>query len=131
MYEFHGWFALAESAEESDTGTREEGVADLQRRIAEIDWATGTVSLDVLNGEYFVRVDGLINRMRDEAEELDTLLLWIAERFPGSYGILYERADEMPEPPGPGAFRVRRMARGRIDIAADPFLSPSNLVIED
>ena len=131
MYEFHGWFALAESAEESDTGTREEGVADLQRRIAEIDWATGTVSLDVLNGEYFVRVDGLINRMRDEAEELDTLLLWIAERFPGSYGILYERADEMPEPPGPGAFRVRRMARGRIDIAADPFLSPINPVIED
>jgi len=131
MYEFHGWFALAESAEESDTGTREEGVADLQRQVAEIDWATGAVNLGVLNGEYFVRVDGLMNRMRDEAEDLDALLLWIAERFPGSYGLLYERADEMPEPPGPGAFRVRRMARGRIDIATDPFLSPVNPVIED
>jgi len=131
MYEFHGWFALAESAEESDTGTREEGVADLQRRITEIDWATGSVSLSALNGEYFVRVDGLMNRMRDEAEDLDALLLWIAERFPGSYGLLYERADEMSEPPGPGSFRVRRMARGRIDIAADPFLSPVNPVIED
>lgn len=131
MYEFHGWFALAESTEESDTGTRAEGVADLEQRIAGIDWATGAVGLGALNGEYYLRVDGLMNRMRDEAEDLDALLLWIAERFPGSYGILYERSDEMPNPPGSGAFRVRRLARGRIDIAADPFLSPVNPVIED
>ncbi|HEY4867755.1 MAG TPA: Imm7 family immunity protein, partial [Candidatus Dormibacteraeota bacterium] len=45
--------------------------------------------------------------------------------------LLYERDDEMPVPPGPNAFRVRVLARGRIELRLDPFLSPNIPTIED
>ncbi|CAK7287518.1 immunity 7 family protein [Streptomyces sp. RM1] len=131
MYEFHGWFGIAESPEEADAGTLEEGVAELQAAIDRIDWATGEAALKVHNGEYFVRTDGLVNRRRDEAEELDALIHFIARRFPGSWGLLYERSADMDHPPGPGAFRVRVLARGEVQDRLDPFLSPCRPVIED
>ncbi|MEU5443895.1 Imm7 family immunity protein [Streptomyces griseofuscus] len=131
MYEFHGWFGIAESAEEADAGSLEEGLTELRAIIGHIDWATASATLQVLNGEYFVRADGLVNRRRDEAEELDALIHFIARRFPGSWGLLYERSADMDQPPGPGAFRVRVMARGEVQDRLDPFLSPCHPVIED
>ncbi|ATW49309.1 Imm7 family immunity protein [Streptomyces xantholiticus] len=131
MYEFHGWFGIAESPEEADAGTLDPGIAELRQRIAGIDWATGEVALKVHNGEYFVLANGLMNRRRDEAADLDGLLHHIATRFPGSWGLLYERSSDMDEPPGQGAFRVRVMARGEIQVRLDPFLSPVRPVIED
>jgi hypothetical protein len=80
---------------------------------------------------WFVRADGLVNRRRDEAEELDALVAFIARRFPGAWGLLYERADDLPSPPGPGAFRVRVLARGEVTERLDPFLSPVRPLIED
>ncbi|WP_329453960.1 Imm7 family immunity protein [Streptomyces sp. NBC_01497] len=131
MYEFHGWFGIAESAEESDAGSRDEGIAELRAKISEIDWSTGEAALNVHNGEYFVLVNGLVNRRRDEAEDVDGLLRHIATRFPGSWGLLYERSPDMEVAPGQGAFRVKVMARGEIHIRLDPFLSPVRPVIED
>ncbi|MFG2676842.1 Imm7 family immunity protein [Streptomyces sp. NPDC048445] len=72
-----------------------------------------------------------MNRRRDEVEELDKRLHHICVRFPGSWGLLYERSPGMETPPGQGAFRVRVMARGQIRIHLDPFLSPVRPVIED
>jgi hypothetical protein len=60
-----------------------------------------------------------------------TRLALIAEKLPGSYGLLYEQDDEMPVPPGPNAFRGRVLARGRIELRLDPFLSPSIPTTED
>ncbi|MCA1221097.1 Imm7 family immunity protein [Streptomyces sp. 8L] len=131
MYEFHGWFGIAESAEESDAGSLDEGIAELQAKISEIDWSTGEAALNVHNGEYFVLVNGLVNRRRDEAEDVDDLLRHIATRFPGSWGLLYERSPDMEVPPGQGVFRVKVMARGAIHVRLDPFLSPVQPVIED
>lgn len=131
MYEFHGWFGIAESPEESDIGTLDAGIWELRTRIGGIDWATGEVALKVHNGEFFVTANGLMNRRRDEAEELDILLHHICVRFPGSWGLLYERSPDMEAPPGQGAFRVRVMARGRLHVRLDPFLSPVQPVIED
>ena len=131
MYEFHGWFGIAESTEESDAGGLDSGIDELRTRIAKIDWATGEAVLKVHNGEYFVLANGLMNRRRDEAAELDDLLQHIATRFPGSWGLLYERSSDMNVPPGPGAFRVRVMARGELSVRMDPFLSPVRPTIED
>ncbi|MEV6674796.1 Imm7 family immunity protein [Streptomyces sp. NPDC051162] len=131
MYEFHGWFGIAESAEEADTGSLSEGVTDLRDRISGIQWATGEVRLAVHNGQHFLTVNGLVNRRRDEARELDALLEHLARRFPGAWGLLYERSDDFTDPPGSGAFRVRVMARGAIQERLDPFLSPCQPVIED
>lgn len=131
MYEFHGWFTVAESTEEADTGTLDDGVAGLRARVSEIDWATAGAELVVYNGMYVLLVNGLINRRRDEAAELEQLLADVASRFPGSSGILYERSDDMESPPGTNAFRVRVMARGVIVTRLDPFLSPCRPTIED
>ncbi|MZD06603.1 hypothetical protein GTW43_16080 [Streptomyces sp. SID5785] len=131
MYEFHGWFGIAESPEEADAGTLEQGLGELRARVEAIDWSTGEAALRAHGGESFLRVDGLVNRRRDEAEELDALIAFVAARFPGSWGLLYERADDLPAPPGPGAFRVRVMARGEVTTRLDPFLSPNRPVIED
>ncbi|MFC5145825.1 Imm7 family immunity protein [Streptomyces aureoversilis] len=131
MYEFHGWFGIAESPEEADAGSLSEGLADLRDRISGIRWVTGEVKLAAYNGQYFLAVDGLVNRRRDEAQELDALLGYVADRFRGAWGLLYERSDDFTDPPGPGAFRVRVMARGVVQYRLDPFLSPCRPVIED
>lgn len=133
MYEFHGWFGLSESTYESDTGTLDEGVAELRARTAALTWATGEARVAAHNGEHFLTVNGLVNRWRDEAEELVALLDFVASRFPGSYGVLYERSDDPADfdPPGDNAFRVKVMSRGRIEVRLDPFLSPCRPVIED
>ncbi|WP_084506113.1 Imm7 family immunity protein [Amycolatopsis sp. ATCC 39116] len=39
-----------------------------------------------------------------------TALRFVSRRLPGSYGLLYERDDEIRIPPGPNAFRVTVLA---------------------
>ncbi|MEV4501992.1 Imm7 family immunity protein [Streptomyces klenkii] len=131
MYEFHGWFGIAESPEEADAGSLAQGLSDLRVRLSRIRWVTGEVRLAVHNGEYFLTANGLVNRRRDEARELEALLEYVAGRFLGAYGLLYERSDDFTDPPGPGGFHVRVMARGVLQSRFDPFLSPCRPVIED
>ena len=132
MYEFHGWFELSESADESDLGTLDEGVEQLHAMIDSLEWPTSAAILRNFNGAHVLNVDGLVNRRRYEADELNGLLDHICKRFPGSYGLLYDRSDNDPDfPGGPNAFRVRVMARGRLTTQQDPFLSPVQPVIED
>jgi hypothetical protein len=37
MYEFHGWFGIAETPDEVDAGSLDDGLAELRETIAEID----------------------------------------------------------------------------------------------
>jgi hypothetical protein len=59
------------------------------------------------NGEPFVNVGGLANRPREDGVALTDLVHLLAERLPGSYGLLSEHDDERTGPPGNNAFRVR------------------------
>ena len=131
MYEFHGWIGLAESPEESDAGNLQPILDELRTLLGRLDWQTASADLATFNGQPFLRMDGLINRRRDEADDVDDLLRFVADRLKGSWGLVYERAADMPVPPGPGAFRVRALARGVIHERLDPFLSPCQPVIED
>lgn len=73
-----------------------------------------------------LNVNGLANRHRYEADELDTLLEH-RQALPGTYGVLYDRSDNDPDfPGGPNALRVRAMARGQLTNHPDPFFSPSS-----
>jgi hypothetical protein len=40
-----------------------------------------------------------MNRCREEGDRLDLFLSIIARRLPGSWGLVYERDDEMPPLP--------------------------------
>jgi hypothetical protein len=131
VFEFHGWFGLAETAEESDAGALARRIEELRSRLAALNWPTASAEIVVLNGEYFLRMSGLINRVRHEARDIEEILGLIAEHLPGSYGLLWRRDDEQAVPPGPGAFVVTVLAKGQVYQRLDPFLSPTRLVIED
>jgi hypothetical protein len=131
MHEFHAWIGLAQSPYEDDEELLRRGIDQVTALIARADWPDAVFGVRSLNGQHFVTATALVNRVRDEGQYLDDLLALIARVLPGSYGIIYDRADEMPDPPGANAFRVRVMARGTITEQIDPFLSPCDPVIED
>lgn len=132
MYEFHGWFALLESTYEDDHERLAAAVAELEARVSRLAWPTASADIKTFNGTGFLVLNGLVNRRRHEVQELAELIDWIANRLPGSYGLLYERNDDdEPAPPGPHVFAVRVLARGGVTERLDPFLSPTLPVIED
>ncbi|WP_230415425.1 Imm7 family immunity protein [Micromonospora tarapacensis] len=132
VYEFHGWFRLSETTEESDAGQLDANIDELNELVAGLEFPTNvSAKVTVLNGEYYLFLHGVANRRRDEAVGMRQVLQFVARRLPGSYGLLYEKDEEMPVPPGPNAFRVHVMARGEITERLDPFLSPIHPVIED
>ena len=131
MHEFHAWVGLSESTEESDLGGLQSAVVELQELTAESQWHDAVFEVKNLNGQYFFTADGMVNRRREEGERLDLFLAIIAHKLPGSWGLVYDRDDEMPDPPGANAFRVRVLARGQVAERPDPFLSPCNPVIEN
>jgi hypothetical protein len=65
-------------------------------------------------------------------EPVIDLFRWVAEELPHSYGLLYVRDDEDHgrEANYDNEFRVWRLARGRFEELADPFLSPCNPIAE-
>lgn len=131
MHEFHAWVGLDESPEEGDPGGLEEMIRELRELVDDSTWHDAVFDIVNLNGQHFFRADGFVNRRRDEGDRLDEFLSVIAQKLPGAWGLIYERDDEMPSPPGPNGFRVRVLARGAISERLDPFLSPCNPVIED
>jgi hypothetical protein len=84
-----------------------------------------------LNGQWFLTVTVFANRRRDEGAFVDYVIGFLRARLPGSWGLLYERDDEMPDPPGPNNYRVSVLARGQLPVRGDPFLSPCRPTIED
>lgn len=134
MYEFHGWFALSESPDEDadEIGAFDPRVEELRSLLAQFgERHNAKADLHMFNGLYCLNVTGYLNRPGKETEHLEVLLGWLAQHLPGSYGLLYERGDDMPVPPGPHAFRVRVLARGHVVVRLDPFFSPTQPAIED
>lgn len=133
MYEFNGWFVLANS---SDVGQQGEIPADKMERLrgllAAQDW-TPRIELLTFGGQSQLRLTGATLANRGEADDIEKVLKFVAHEMPGSYGILYETSngDDLPRPPGPLAFRVHVMTAGELTLRMDPFLSPANPVIED
>lgn len=131
MYEFHGWFGLAETASEADIGGFPEVINEIN---AYVGWFTppqAMAEVRPLNGHYFLWVNGLVNRSRDEAGALHDLLAYLAKRLPGSWGLLFGRDDEWTDPPLANSFRVRVLARGQVSTREDTLLSPCRPTIED
>ena len=134
MYEFHAWVGLSDSTFESDYDQIDVVVAQLSELIGKrVDpgWSAVSFAVRNFNGQYFFVANGSVNRRRDEAALLEELLALIVTSLPGSWGLVYDRDDAMPVPPGPNAYRARVIARGAISEQPDPFLTPINPIIED
>src|SRR5262249_45333461 len=112
MLLMHGWFRLSETTEEDDVGGLQRAVDEIRERTSRMEWATIGADVFSVNGAYFLVLTARPPRKRWETERIDELLEFVRERLKGSWGLLYERDEEMPVPPGPNAFRVRVLARG-------------------
>lgn len=131
MYELHGWFGLADSPYESDTGSLQPLLNELGTLLAGFELTNAHVALLPLNGAYFLTVTALTNHKDSRAEAIEQIVCFIYQRLPGSYSLLYEWNDETDDPPGHNAFRVRVITRGQVVDHTDPFLSPRCPTIED
>jgi hypothetical protein len=131
MYEFLGWLSLSESPSEADEGGLADAIREINDLLVSTDWPNVSIDHVVLNGQHYVKIAGLVNRMRDEADWLSRVIDTVRTRLPGSWGLLYERDDEKILPPGENGFRVTVIARGNRNIRLDPFFSPCRPTIED
>jgi hypothetical protein len=125
VFEFHGWAVIRvpdpDDAPTQIIGGREDQA--IKRVRAAIDRAHDEFALfDVRrtsNGLIVLYAHGLRNH---RYEPVVGLFRWVAAELPDSYGLLYVHDDES-EAHG-NEFRVWRLARGRFEELADPFLSP-------
>jgi hypothetical protein len=131
VYEVHGWFALCDSTYQSDREHEATLAAELDSQVCQLDWGIDHTDLRVVNGSWVFTITSLTNHRSRRSAEIYQLVDWIAAHFPGAYGLLYERDDEPGLPAGTEAFTVRALARGRISVHNDPFLSPIQPTIED
>lgn len=130
MYEFHGWATIHESIVEADAGRLDSIVNGLKDYISNLHWNSGLLNVYAVNGEYHLSLGGFLNRKTVEAKEIIKLYLLIADRAPGSYGLLYTRDDEDTDG-FENEFRVFVLARGILQEKKDIFLSPVIPVIEN
>lgn len=132
MYSVHGWIAFAESPVDVD-------LRELEKRVAEVrsyldDWTVRSIRTDLFNtnGLDQLTLSCNANRRRPgDVNGMKGLLDLIDRRLPGSWGLIYERDNETTEPPGPNAYKVTVIVRGRGVVQDDPFFSPVIPVLED
>lgn len=126
LYEFHGWFTLWQSeTEDDDENTVFDRKTELIEIMSQMDWLAGASDVFRLNGESYLRLHGTVNRSDERLADIDNILTYISTRLGGSHGILYERFghENASAAPEPGAFQVRVMTQGALQMQDDPFFS--------
>src|SRR6266516_1534711 len=119
MYECHGWFCLSDSTLESDNNALRKQVDEIRARIQDLP-SSMVAEIHVLNGQYSLTLTSNTNRRTGET--IEDLIELIRQHLPGSWGLLYERDDNLTEPPGPNLYQVTVLARGNLTKRYDPFL---------
>ncbi len=132
MYEVNLWFCLQEAGDDWEFDERHQKALGIENLIAGFDAHTIKADFRILNGKYYVTLTCYANRPRaHELGIIDSLVTAVVRQFPGSYGLIYEFDDERTEFPGHDAFKVTVLARGKLSVRVDPFLSPLSRVIDD
>ena len=126
LYEFHGWFTLWPfGTDNDDTNIVVHRKNELIELMSRMDWLAGASEVLRLNGEFYLRLHGNVDYSDDRLADIDRILDFLSLRLSGSHGMLHERFD--PENASsrsePGAFRVRVMTRGAVQVQDDPFFS--------
>jgi Immunity protein 7 len=124
VFEFHGWATIRVPDPNIDVSRRHEleavAIPQLREAIARADDQFSLFDVRQTGNELIVLyAHGLRNhRFRPVIE----LFRWVADELPESYGLLYAYDDEVEG--RDNEFRVWRLAGGRLEELADPFLSP-------
>jgi hypothetical protein len=129
VFEFHGWATVrADDRDDPDLDVlrrrEEEAIGRLRTAMKAADDEFSLIDLRrTSNGLIVLLAHGLRNHRYGPVVDL---FRWVAAELPFSYGLLYVHDDEdMRGGSETGnVFRAWRLARGRFDELADPFLSP-------
>jgi len=127
MYEFHGWAVLRYHTHDTNEQLQEEALLQFEQYIEETD----RMNLSIIkryNGQDSFLITGLHNHYAAYVLEI---FEWIATYLPGAYGLLYVHDDEAGDDINENQFVVWKLARGKLEKAKDPFLSPYIPVVED
>jgi hypothetical protein len=125
MFEYHGWATLSYDPYNSQGPGYTALVKELKEKLNEFNEGSGVFQIDAINGKHFVTFHGCRNHRH---EVIFGLFEWIAQHLTGSYGLLYVWDDESNQD---NEFVVYVLARGKVELRTDPFLSPCVPVIED
>ncbi|GAA1544001.1 Imm7 family immunity protein [Kribbella lupini] len=132
MHEVNLWFCLQEAGDDWEFAEVREKALRIEQLITGFDAHTIKADFRILNGKYYVTLTCFANRPRaHELGIIDSLVSEVVHLLPGSYGLIYERDDERTDFPGHDAFKVTVLARGKLSVRVDPFLSPVSLVVDD
>ena len=128
MFEFHGWAAVRYHTHDTDSARQDECWSAVEKHVRSLN--AELVCTGRHNGCDSVFIAGQHNHRTDYVIDL---FRWLAERAPGSYGLLYVRDDEDTSRGGDysNEFRVWKLRRGVLSELTDPFLSPCIPTIED
>jgi hypothetical protein len=126
MFEYHGWAIVRDDTCGTDEARLGRIVEELRQTIDKFGDASGVTDVRWINGTCMLLFAGCPNHRH---ENVFALFPWLAQRAPGSYGLLYVWDDESRE--FENEFRVWRLLRGRVEEESDPFLSPCIPTIEE
>lgn len=132
MFEFHGWASIrVPDSEQKDfsrigEGPEVEAIKRVRSLINEFHDEFSLLEIRLTgNGLIVLIVHGLRNHRFDAIIDL---FRRVGIELPDSYGLLYIHDDESAD--RGNEFRVWRLARGKLEELADPFLSPCIPTIE-
>lgn len=128
MFEFHGWATIRDTAGDADLqrDPSPATVEAIQALAAEVAGTNRAVDVRWANGDVHVWFAGCHNHRRDE---ILTFFTAVADRAPGSYGVLYVHDDE--DPINSNSWTRFVMLRGNVQVEIDESLSPHIGLVED
>ena len=131
MFEYHGWIGIvvAPYDVENEIHKLREVVNSAKNSIEQTLPAHHIAELKPINGEYMASFAGFANHRSSLGGNLIQIFQEIAQKAPGSYGLLYIWDDEDPELNN--QFQVGRLARGEFLFVSDHYLSPRIPTIDD
>lgn len=128
MVEVHGWITLRETYKAVDDENMEKVIVSVEKEIRKL--ARPLIQIKVNNGAHFVEFSLYTNHMSGDVKDLLDIFKNVGRLAEGSYGLLYIHNDEDEDGQREG-FMVHRLARGRVNVFRDEFLSPLIPTVED
>lgn len=141
MFRYYGWIALEYHTHDTDTILQDHAISRFKKYVEDSHFEDDTYIISRRNG-----IDSfIISRMHNHKhDDIICLYKWVAEKLPGSYGLLYIHDDEDFNGPynrkydyddleidNSNKFIVWKLMRGVLTKEEDPFFSPCIPAIED
>jgi len=130
MIEINGWISIHITTDGEDNSEKyRNAIEKIDGIVQPLKGFNQFFKIEALNGFYTLFIG--LNHNHDNG--YNDLILNLSNKVcniaPGSYGILYIRNDE--DKSNFNKFKVLKIAKGKVTIEEDRYISPCNPVIED